>query len=152
MGAEMPLHPIHEDARRMDLLAAISYGNHKSARDNGKIALATLEDEVIRGWQLPIPIHSLTDIPDVVVSPVGMTDQRTINEHGEIVPKWRLTHDQSFRFDSGHSVNSRIIDDRLAPCLYGWVIKRVVHAICFYRIHYPSTPILGAKFDLKSAY
>jgi hypothetical protein len=152
MGAEMPLQQLAEDQRRADLSAAIAYGNHKSAKSNGEIALATLQDEVTRGWQLPLPVPSLDSIPGVVVSPVGMTDQRTIDENGRIVQKWRLTHDQSFSFDSGFSVNARVIEEKLDPCLYGWVLKRLAHAICFYRNKFPGTPILGAKFDLKSAY
>jgi hypothetical protein len=78
--------------------------------------------------------------------------QNTIDETGQTVTKWRLTHDQSFQFKSGTSVNSRVLKDRLARCMYGTALKRFVNAIVTYRRRYPSTPLLMAKFDLKSAY
>jgi hypothetical protein len=42
------------------------------------------------------------------MAPMNIMAQNTINELGRIVPKDRLTHDQSWKWSSGTSVNSRI--------------------------------------------
>jgi hypothetical protein len=35
-------------------------------------------------------------VASAILAPLGLIEQDTINEFGEIVPKWQLTHDQSF--------------------------------------------------------
>jgi hypothetical protein len=39
---------------------------------------------------------------------MNIASQNTINDLGQIVEKERLTHDQSFEWSSGHSVNNRV--------------------------------------------
>jgi hypothetical protein len=91
-------------------------------------------------------------IPGTIVSPLGLVCQKTIDELGNTTEKWRLTHDQSFKFQSGTSVNSRVLKEYLARCMYGTALRRFIHAILIYRRKFPTTPLLMAKFDLKSAY
>jgi hypothetical protein len=43
-------------------------------------------------------------------------------------------------------------EELAANCLYGTALKRFLHAIVHYRRRFPCTPLLMAKFDLKSAY
>jgi hypothetical protein len=111
-----------------------------------------LNEEVRYGWQLVLPASSIPRIPEAIISPLGLVKQTSINEHGESVIKWRLTHDQSFKFKSNTSVNSRVETEKLAKCLYGNALRRFIHAIVLYRRRFPSKPLLIAKFDLKSAY
>jgi hypothetical protein len=87
-----------------------------------------------------------------IVSPLGLVNQNTIDERGNTKTKWRLTNDQSFQFQSETSVNSRVRKEELAQCMYGMALRRFLHAIVQYRRRFPSTPLLMAKFDLKSAY
>jgi hypothetical protein len=51
---------------------------------------------VEHGWQLILPKEALPSILRAVLAPLGLVEQDTINERAEIVPKWRLTHNQSF--------------------------------------------------------
>jgi hypothetical protein len=88
-----------------------------------------LDDEVRYGWQLVLPAESVHVIPGTIVSPLGLVKQNTINEHGETTTKWRLTHDQSFKFQSGTSVNSRVRKEKLANCMYGSALRRFLHAV-----------------------
>jgi hypothetical protein len=148
----MPLEDISELDRVEDVEEAIAYGNHKSTQKNPTIMLDMIQEEVERGWQLVLPCASLPLIPHAIVSPLGLVSQNTINERGETTTKWRLTHDQSFQFQSGTSVNGRVRKDELARCVYGLALRRFVHAIVHYRRRFNSTPLLMAKFDLKSAY
>lgn len=151
-GFHLPLHELEDRLRAKDVAEAIDYGNHKSATKNPEPLLRNLEEEVLQGWQLVIPISLIPRIPGAIVSPMGVVEQNTINEQGRINTKWRVTHDQSFAFSSGTSVNSRVQHEKLLECLYGWALKRLLHAIIYYRTQYPSTPLVIAKYDLKAAY
>jgi hypothetical protein len=151
-GFTMPLYDIPELDRVQDVYEALRYGNHKSTQENPAVVLDILDDEVKHGWQLVLPSAKIPMIPGTIVSPLGLVKQNTINEHGETTVKWRLTHDQSFKFQSGTSVNSRVDEDKLAHCMYGTALRRLIHSVVNYRLRFPTTPLLLAKFDLKSAY
>ena len=59
---------------------------------------------------------------------MNIMNQNTIDEHGRIVGKDRLTHDQSYEWSgSGTSVNSRVEKERLLPCRFGACIKRIIN-------------------------
>jgi hypothetical protein len=113
-----------------------------------------LMDEVSRGWQLILPREAVLQIPNAVLAPLGLVKQDTINEFGEIVPKWRLIHDQSFNVIKGtsHSVNDRLITDDLTPCRYGKALNWHIHFIIGLRSRHPTARILQVKVDWKSAY
>ena len=53
-------------------------------------------------------------IPDGEVASHGMVIYDTINDLGEIAPKDRLTHDQSYGSEKYPHVNSRVTDSKLA--------------------------------------
>jgi hypothetical protein len=57
--------------------------------------------------------------------------QDTINEFGDIVPKWQLTHDQSFNVIKQTSclVNDQLITKDLTPCIYGKALHRHIHFV-----------------------
>jgi hypothetical protein len=81
-----------------------------------------LKDEVSHGrWQPILPREAALQIPNAVLASLGLVKQDTINEFGEIVPKWHLIHDQSFNVIKGtsRSINDRLINDDLTPCRYG---------------------------------
>lgn len=151
-GAHFPLRPPPDGTGATELSHAIRYGNHKSATANRNVLEASLLDEIKRGWQLPLPVDRLGDIPGIAVAPIGCVQQTTLNEVGARVPKFRMTHDQSFSHQPGCSVNDRVIDDDLFDCQYGHTISKILHWIVALRQLYPSTPILASKFDVKQAY
>ncbi len=76
----------------------------------------------------------------------------TPNERGERIPKYRMTHDQSFPEPSGHSVNSRAIKESLPPCMYSFVLSRTIHYMVNLHRRHLSTRIFFCKFDLDAAY
>jgi hypothetical protein len=151
-GFTMPLEALDDKERLKDVQEALRYGNHKSTQQNPAIVREMLNDEVNRGWQLVLPFDSIEQIPEAIVSPLGLVCQNTINELGETIQKWRITHDQSFKFQSGTSVNSRVQQEKLTDCMFGSALRRFIHSIIHYRRKHPSTPLLMAKYDLKSAY
>jgi hypothetical protein len=111
-----------------------------------------ISEDVIRGFSLPLPLDVLFKIPDASLAPLGCHKQDTINEIGEKIPKYRMTHDQSFPGPSGLSVNLRVIKESLPPIMYSFVLLRIIHYICNIRLRHPSTKIFICKVDLDSAY
>jgi hypothetical protein len=148
------MEPISEADRLHDLRANIRRGNHKSAIIDEARVITILQDEVRHMWQLPLPPRAVLELPDIVIAPLGLAHQFGINERGEIVPKARLTHDQSFNVIPGtrRSVNHRTLLHLLTPCRYGHALLRFIHVVLSLRARHPSTPILMTKIDLKAAY
>jgi hypothetical protein len=68
------------------------------------------------------------------------------------LPKFRMTHDQSFPDPSGLSVNLRIKKDSLPTIMYSFVLLRSLHYICSLRYRYPNKKIFICKVDLDAAY
>ena len=78
--------------------------------------------------------------------------QTTIDKYSWIVPKDCLTHDQSFEWSSGTSVNSQVITEELLPCMFGsWIMRILNWAVTAHRL-YPNRPILASKINNKSAF
>lgn len=153
-GAHLLMEPIKESAHLQDLVEAIEFGNHKSAiKEACPKLMAMLEKECGKGWQLTVlPIFCLPRIPGVVVGPLGLVDQETLNKFGHRIPKNRLTHDQSYGFSSKQSLNKRVIEDYVTLCQYGFALQRFIHMIVALRERYPQARILLSKFDFKLAY
>jgi hypothetical protein len=84
------------------------------------------------------------------MAPLGMGLQQTINEFGEIVAKWQLTHDQTYEPTPGkyRSINHRTQFKELTPCHYGRTLARHIYNI----INNPTKQILQTKADWKLAY
>jgi len=154
VGVDYPLEPITADERMIDLQANLERGNHQSALYNHERLVNMLTDEVQRGWQLLLPKAAVLEIKHAVLAPLGLVEQDSINEFGEVIPKWRLIHDQSFNVIKGtrRSVNDRLIITDLTPCRYGRALLRHIHSILGFRLRHPSARILQTKADMKSAY
>ncbi len=78
--------------------------------------------------------------------------QNTIEEHGRIVKKDRLTHNQSFKWSSGTSVNNRTQGNGLLPCMFGAYIRQIVNWAVTAWQKFPNVRILASKFGFKSAF
>jgi hypothetical protein len=151
-GATAPIQELSEEQRLTDLEDALNYGNHKSAIKQKVHLLKELESEVTQGWQLPLALDAIRKLPEVIVAPLGMVLQSSIDEHGNKIEKRRMTHDQSMAFTSQMPVNKRIKLEEIQECKFGFTLRRIINQIVAYRYNYPTTPILIAKTDFKSAY
>ena len=58
----------------------------------------------------------------------------------------------SFCETEGTSVNDRTIEDLLTPCIYGHMLRRLLHQIHRQRLAFPGRRILIVKYDLDAAY
>lgn len=74
-----------------------------------------IQEDVKHGFALPLPVEVLSHIPNASLAPLECHEQMTINTLGERVTKCHLTHDQSFSWPSGSSVNLRLIPPNYLP-------------------------------------
>ena len=151
-GSHFPLQELSTDERKLDLMEALEFGNHKGVSENPDLFEKMMKNDIDYGYSLVLPRDKIEFIHDALISPMNIADQNGINERGEIVKKKRLTHNQSCKFQSGTSVNSRTIKDDLQDVMYGPCLLRIVHLIVEYRRQYPEKKILLSKIDFKSAY
>jgi hypothetical protein len=100
-GIEYPLDVLPERDQLEDLHANFVHGNHQSAVYNTTRLVEMLKEEVSHGWQLILPQEAVLELDNAVLAPLGLVEQDTINEMGEITQKWKLIHDQSFNVIKG---------------------------------------------------
>ena len=151
-GSEWALEPVSDEDRLISVMENIARGNHKSAKDRPEVLKDQVLDDVTHGFALPLPTQIVPLIPGAEVAPMGLVAQNTISEAGEIMPKDRLTHDQSFEVGTARSVNNRARMDAHQPVVFGHALRRVIHYIVDARRRHPDTPILLQKVDFKAAY
>ena len=152
VGSIWALDPIDNTERLQGVMDNIERGNHKSARDRPDVLRQQIIDDVTHGFALPLPTTCIPMIPHAEVAPMGLVAQNTINARGEIVPKDRLTHDQSFEVGQAPSVNNRVRMEEHQDVLFGHALRRLIHFIVETRRRHPTTPILLQKVDFKAAY
>ena len=122
-GSKWPLQPLDEENRIKDVEDALNFGNHKGANKQQELLEKLVTDDVTRGFAIPLPLSKIIQIPGILLAPLNIQAQNTINERGEIITKNRLTHDQSWKWQSGPSVNSRVIKEELMPCYFGQALR-----------------------------
>jgi hypothetical protein len=151
-GLEWPLKPLNKENRLADVREALSFGNHKGALMQPDILLQLMSKDVHFGYCPPLPLAKAEKIPDILIAPMNIQQQNTINEYGQIIPKDHQTHDQSFKWSLGTSVNSRVKTEELLLCMFGACIKRIVNWAVTARQLFPNVPILASMIDFKSAF
>ena len=127
---------------------ALIFANHKGASLHQELLRELIIDNISQGFILPLPLSKITRIPGILLALLNIINQNTIDEQGNIINKDILTHNQSFVFSgSNSSVNSCLDKSRLSPCIFGWVIKRLVNWIVSARRKYPNKRILATKVN-----
>jgi hypothetical protein len=111
-----------------------------------------ISEDVRKGYALPLTLNTLQFLPNASLAPLGCQEQASINERGEKIPKYRMTHDQSYPGPSGLSVNKRVEKELLPHCMYSFVLSRLLHYIVATRKRLPSTRIYICKSDIDAAY
>jgi len=83
--------------------------------------------DIIRGYALPLPLSKIHCIPGVILAPMNIQRQNTIDANGKIIDKDRLTHNQSYSWASGGSVNGRTNKLELLECRFGHCLNRNIN-------------------------
>ena len=151
-GSKWPLEAISEEQREKELDEALAFGNHKGASTQPELLIKLIGKDVKYGYSVPIPLDNVKLIHGLEMVPMNIMLQDTIDETGRIIPKNRLMHDQSWKWSSGTSVNSRVLKELLQDCRYGFCIRRIINWAIAARRAYPNQRILATKIDYKSAY
>jgi hypothetical protein len=144
--------PLTEANRLLALDQALAFGNHKGAIKEARKLQSLLTEDVRHGFNLPVHMNIVQKIPGLVLSPMNIARQNTIDETGRIIEKDRLTHDHSFDFFPNSSINSRCDLSLHEPCMFGRALSRLVHWIVYLRGRFPTKRILLTKTDWKAAY
>jgi hypothetical protein len=118
----------------------------------GNSLLKLLTTDVHHGYTLVLPRSAITDLPGAVVGPHGLAHQMTIDQSGNIVPKIRITNDQTHSVSGIPSVNDRTLEAARTPYRFGHALLRLIHYIVALRSRHPTTAIVLSKTDWKSAY
>ena len=90
-GSKWPLESLDEDKRQADVAEALAFGNHKGALLQPELLKKLVSKDVQHGYCLPLPLAKATKIPSILIAPMNIQKQNTIDEHGQIVPKDRVT-------------------------------------------------------------
>jgi hypothetical protein len=151
-GSTWPLSPLNDINQLLDINDALAFGNHKGADQQPELLLKLVQDDVDRGFALPLPLDKIKKIPSVLLAPLNIQLQKAINERGKIIPKDRLTHDQSWKWQSETSVNSRVDKEQLMPCYFGRALRRIINWTVAAQKQYPKKRILSTKLDVKAAF
>ena len=84
---------------------------------------------------------------------MGVAEHIGVQQDGSFAPKTRITHDLSYPGAvSEESINSRVDEEQLDPCMFGHTLLCVIHCIVHLRENHPDTIIWLRKEDAKSAY
>ena len=122
---------------------AISFGNHKGAKRNPVLLRSLLEKDVTHRYGLVLPLSKVSRIPGILTALIKIMTQNTIDEHGRIIEKDSLMHNQSYKWDSGNSVNIRVDKDELLPCRFRACLKIMMNWAVAARRMYPGRIILS---------
>jgi hypothetical protein len=97
-GSKWPLEEISKEDQASDLQEALIFGNHKGASSKPDLLKKLISKDVKCGYSLPIPLESVMQIKWLEMAPINIMAQNTIDKFGRVVPKDRLTHDQSWKW------------------------------------------------------
>jgi hypothetical protein len=152
-GSEWPLKELNESKRIQDVNEALTFGNHKGTSSKPALLQELVNEDITHGFTLPLLLSKIQNIKGILLAPLNIQLQNTINKTGRIIPKDRMTHDQSFKLmASSTSVNSQVDTDRLLPCVYGGVVQRLVNSTVVARNKHPKRRIYSTKIDFKAAF
>ena len=118
-----------DELKVSDVKAAIAQGNSKSTTGHEKLIQSKYKTEVERGWMLPIPLQAINSIEGVGITPIGITNQTTLNEKGEVIGKKQITHDCSRQGASSFFINNRVNETLLEECCFGLCLLCILYQI-----------------------
>jgi hypothetical protein len=81
------LDKLSKESRQKDLIDALAFGNHKGASAKPELFRHLISKNTKYGYSLPIPLSCVKSIPGLLMAPMNIMTQNTINEIGQIIPK-----------------------------------------------------------------
>jgi hypothetical protein len=109
-------------------------------------------EDVGHGYGLVIPLNKIERFLGAYLASMNIMHQLTLDASRDIMDKERLTHDQSFKWQSGSLVNKRVIKEKLQRCMYSWCLMQLLCWIVAAQRKFPNKPIVIQMIDVKLAY
>jgi hypothetical protein len=72
--------PLNDRNRLLDIDNALAFGNHKGADQQPELLLKLVRDDVDGGFALPLPLDKIKKISGILLAPLNIQLQKTINE------------------------------------------------------------------------
>jgi hypothetical protein len=72
---------------KKDVKEAIMFGNHKRAKSNPDVLANLVAKDVKHGYAMALPLSKALTIPSILLAPMNIMHQNTINESGKIIEK-----------------------------------------------------------------
>jgi hypothetical protein len=141
---------LDEEKRLSDLKEALAFGNHRGATNKPELLKELVNNDVSYGYALVLPLNKILSIPHICMAPMNVAPQHSIDELGNIIEKDCLMHDQSWKWGSETSVNSRVKDETNIPCIFGQALKRLINKAVALRRKYLGQKIFCSKINYKS--
>ncbi len=82
-----PLQPLNEQDWIKDAKEALEFGNYKGAVQQQDLFKKLVTDGIVQGFALPLPLDKIASIRGVLLAPLNIQMQNTINECGKIIQK-----------------------------------------------------------------
>ena len=82
-GSWWALSPLSDKKRLLDIENALEFGNHKGANQQLELLTTLIQDNVDRGFALPLPLNKLKKVPGVLLGLLNIQLQKTIKERGK---------------------------------------------------------------------
>ena len=96
-GSACLLKKLEESKRAINKKEVLSIGNHKGNVINPILLGKLIDNDVVHSYGLVLTLIKIDRIPGVRLAPMNSKTQNTIDEHGIIVEKDRLNHNQSYK-------------------------------------------------------
>jgi hypothetical protein len=74
-GSTWPLFPLNDLDRLKDIDYALEFGNHKGAEQQHKLLIKLVNDDVIRGFALPLSFNKIKNVPGVILAPLNIANR-----------------------------------------------------------------------------
>ena len=100
------MEDLDSKSRSEDMKEALEFGNYKGATEKPELLRKLIEKDISHGYGLVLPLAKIHRIPNILLAPMNVMNQNTIDECGKIIGKDRLTHDQSYKWGSGNSAGA----------------------------------------------
>jgi hypothetical protein len=105
-GSKWLLEGISEGKRVANLEEALKFKNHKRASQKLELLAKLISNDICYDYGFIIPREKIACLPNACLAPMNIMMQYTLDAGVNIVDKECFTQDQSFKWQSGKSVNS----------------------------------------------
>jgi hypothetical protein len=144
-----------EKERETETIAMLARSNHKSAQEEPEIVGKLLSKDMVHPFSMIVPIGLVPLIPNVMVQPVGLVRQWTLDKKASHVMKYRITQDLSYSETSKEqppSINSHIDMNQYPEMVYAWALPRILHFIVALSLAWPLCAIFISMYNCSDAY